>query len=275
MLLIRRPLPPARNHRDRLMAENGNNEKELNGFQIRNIRLLTHLLAHDAVTDEIVDAIHQTELEYFSMLDKYHLLEQKVNVDEKTNLLKFKKDYLTNIVKTASRIYHGADPQKYNIAFIRFDIDNFSVFNNRYGHDLGDRVLIEIADIIRANSRPTDYVIRFGGEEFDVILPATDGQGAIIYLDKIFKKIHALSVEHQGEDLKVTVSAGVSHVVYDLSDTRLVMDRKIERDYECMQAGADDALYEAKYLGKDRYCVHEEGKAAWYRDVRDMYCKSR
>ncbi len=255
------------------MAENGNNDRELNGFQIRNIQLLTHLLAHDAVTDEIVDAIHQTELEYFSMLDKYLLLEQKVNVDEKTNLLKFKKDYLTNIVKTASRIYHGADPQMYHIAFIRFDIDNFSVFNNRYGHDLGDKVLIEIADIIRANSRPTDYVIRFGGEEFDVILPATDAQGAIIYLDKIFRKIRTLSIDHQGESLSVTVSAGITHTVYDLSDTKLVVDRKIERDYECMQSCADDALYEAKYLGKDRYCLHEKEKSSWYREVRDLYCK--
>jgi len=254
------------------MAEHGNNDRDLNDFQIRNIRLLTHLLAHDAVTDEIVDAIHQTELEYFSMLDKYRLLEQKVNVDEKTNLLKFKKDYLTNIVKTASRIYHGMDPQRYHISFIRFDIDDFSVFNNRYGHDLGDRVLVEIADIIRTSSRPTDYVIRFGGEEFDVILPSTDIKGTLKYLDKIFHKVRDLAVEHDGEKIPVTVSAGVSQVVYDLSDTRLVVDRKIERDYECMQAGADDALYEAKYLGKNRYCVHEHGKDAWYREVRDLYC---
>jgi diguanylate cyclase (GGDEF)-like protein len=256
------------------MSEKENNlEKELNDFQIRNIRLLTHLLANDAVTDEMVDNIHQTELEYFSLLDKYHLLEQKVNVDEKTNLLKFKKDYLTNIVKTASRIYHGADPQKYHIAFIRFDIDDFSVFNNKYGHDLGDRVLVEIADIIRESSRPTDYVIRFGGEEFDVILPATDAQGAIIYLDKIFKKVRSLVIDRDGEKLRVTVSAGLSQTVYDLSDVRLIVDRKIEKDYESMQASADDALYEAKYLGKDRYCIHESGKDAWYREVRDLYCK--
>ncbi len=259
------------------MPENENSngsDRDLNEFQIRNIRLLTHLLAHDAVTDEIVDGIHQTELDYFSLVDKYRLLEQKVNVDEKTNLLKFKKDYLTNIVKTASRVYHGADPQKYHIAFIRFDIDDFSIFNNRYGHELGDKVLVEIADIIRKNSRPTDYVIRFGGEEFDVILPATDIKGSLVYLDKIIEKIRSLKIEHQGEIHGVTVSAGIAQVVYDLSDARLIAEKNIEKDYEAMQAGADDALYEAKYLGKNRYCVHERDKDNWYREVRELYSKS-
>ena len=257
------------------MAENENgNERDLNEFQIRNIRILTHLLAHDAVTDEIVDGIHQTELEYFSLVNKYRLLEQKVNVDEKTNLLKFKKDYLTNIVKTASRVYHGADPQQYHISFIRFDIDDFSIFNNRYGHELGDKVLVEIADIIRMNSRPTDYVIRFGGEEFDVILPATEAMGALVYLDKLFNKIRALRIEHQGETHGVTVSAGISQVIYDLSDPRLIAEKNIEGDYEAMQSWADDALYEAKYLGKNRYCVHEPGKDEWYREVRELYSRS-
>ncbi len=258
-----------------IMSESENNEKDLSEFQIRNIRLLTHLLAHDAVTDEIVDAIRQTELEYFSMFDKYRLLEQKINIDEKTNLLKFKKDYLTNIVKTASRIYHGLECQLYHISFIRFDIDDFSVFNNRYGHDLGDRVLVEIADIIRGNSRPTDYVIRFGGEEFDVILPSTDIPGARMYLDKIFKAVRGLIIRHGDEGLSVTVSAGVSHIAYDLSDARLVINRRIDRDYEQMQACADDALYEAKQLGKDRYCIHESGNEARYREIRELYCKSK
>ena len=102
------------------------NEKELNEFQLRNIQILTHMLSHDAISDEIVEFLRKSELDYFSLIDKYNILEQKVNIDEKTNLLKYKNDYLTNIIKTASRIYFGTDFSNYNISLIRFDIDDFS-----------------------------------------------------------------------------------------------------------------------------------------------------
>ena len=73
-------------------------KKTLNEFQLRNVEILTQLLITDAVTDEVIDLLRDSELDYFSLLDKYKLLETKVNVDEKTNLLKFKTDYLTNII---------------------------------------------------------------------------------------------------------------------------------------------------------------------------------
>lgn len=253
------------------MNDENNSARDLNEFQIRNIRLLTHLYAHDAITDDIVNDIRASELEYFTLLEKFHLLEQKVNIDEKTNLLKFKKDYLTNIIKTASRIYHNADPQQYHISMVRFDIDDFSIFNNRYGHDLGDKVLVEIADIIRSYSRPTDYVIRFGGEEFDVILPATDLRGALHYLEKIFAKIRAIEIPHQNQTIRVTVSAGVSELVYDLSCSKIINNSSIEKDYESLQNAADNALYEAKYLGKDRFCVFNPEKANLYSEMRAKY----
>lgn len=82
-------------------------ERALSEFQIRNIQLLTHLLNYDAVTDDIVEVIRLSELDYFSLIDKYNLLEKKINIDEKTNLLKYRDDYLVTIIKTASRIFFG------------------------------------------------------------------------------------------------------------------------------------------------------------------------
>ena len=79
-------------------------EQLLDDFQLRHIQILTHLMAHDAIDDEIVENLRKSELDYFALLNKYHLLEQKVNIDEKTNLLKYKNDYLTEIIKTASLI---------------------------------------------------------------------------------------------------------------------------------------------------------------------------
>jgi diguanylate cyclase (GGDEF)-like protein len=256
-------------------AEKNEGERELDEFQLRNISILTHLLVHDAVSDEIVDMLRLSELDYFSLMDKYKLLEGEINIDQKTNLLKFKTDYLTNIVKTASRIYHGMKARKYHITFIRFDIDDFSVVNNTYGHDTGDQVLIKIAAMLRDNSRPTDYVIRFGGEEFDVILPATDIHGAEIFLNKIYDKMKRFTIRHENHRIKVTLSAGVSHMLYNFSGECFINEHQTEKQFKEMQTKADDALYEAKFSGKNRYCVYQPSRKSVYAKIRRDYQKSK
>lgn len=250
---------------------NDNNEHELNEFQLRNINILTHLLAHNAINDDIVEDLRKSELDYFSLIDKYNLLQQKVNIDEKTNLLKFKTNYLTDIIKTASRIYYGSNANKYYISMIRFDIDDFSMFNNKYGHDVGDAVLIEIANSIRNNSRPTDYVIRFGGEELDVILPGTPIEGARTYLNKVFNKIRELEIEHSGDILKVTVSAGASEFEYIFSEKKRINAEEIINSYKELQNEADNALYESKYLGKNQFCFYSKDKKDEYVKIREKY----
>lgn len=253
--------------------KNKNEEKELNEFQLRNIQILTHLLQHNAVSDEIVEFLRQSELDYFSVINKYELLEKKVNIDEKTNLLKFSNNYLTNIIKTASRVFYGIQYIEYNVSFIRFDIDDFSVFNNKYGHDTGDEVLIGIANLIRENSRPTDYVIRFGGEEFDVILPATNLSGSIKYLDNIFRKVRELKIKSNSASVSVTVSAGLSSFKYIFNDDKIMDEKEIKMDFQKMQNQADNALYEAKYLGKNRYCTYDQRKNKEYVKIRKLYVK--
>ncbi len=249
------------------------NEKELNDFQLRNIKILTHLLENNAISDDIVEYLRKSELDYFSLIDKYELLEQKVNIDEKTNLLKYKNDYLTNIIKTASRIYFGTEQSRYYISFVRFDIDNFSHFNNKYGHELGDKVLVLIADILRKNSRPTDYAIRFGGEEFDVILPSTDLEGTKKYIKTIFDAIRKLELNYNNEIIKITVSAGISILEYHFENNKKIVDSEIEKYFKRLQNEADNALYEAKYLGKDRYCIYSKSKEKEYIDIRRKYSK--
>ncbi|OHD64926.1 MAG: hypothetical protein A2096_14990 [Spirochaetes bacterium GWF1_41_5] len=247
-------------------------QRELTTFQIRNIKILTTLLANDAVCDEIIDMLRDSELEFFNLIDKIKLLEQKINIDEKTSLLKFKSDYLTNIVKTASRVYDGSVKKDFAVSFVRFDIDDFSRFNNTYGHELGDIVLKKIAMLIKESSRPTDYVIRFGGEEFDVILPATRLDGAELYLSKLFEKIPRLEIRHNNKTLKVTVSAGVSFNEFNIDKTK-ISSTDIEKQYENMQCAADNALYEAKYLGKNQYCIYDSKKSEEYSKIRKLYVK--
>ncbi len=248
-------------------------ERTLTDFQIRNIQLLTHLLNYDAVTDDIVECLRLSELEYFSLVDKYRLLERKVDIDEKTNLLKYKSDYLITIIKTASRIFFGMKGVIYPISFVRFDIDDFSHFNNKYSHEVGDKVLIKIASVIRENSRPTDYAIRFGGEEFDVILPSTDVKGAIVFCNKIMDRIRHIIVELGTEKLTVTVSGGISYVDYQFADKKILDQEGVEKLFQRLQNEADNALYEAKFLGKNQFCVYSTTKKDEYLKIRKLYIK--
>lgn len=255
------------------MSEN-KPDRQLNTFQIRDLRIMTVMLELGAVDDRILDSLHESELDYFELENKYKVLEEKVNIDEKTSLLKFKKGYMTNILKTASRIYHGMHDKQYNIAFVRFDIDDFSNFNTRYGHEAGDLVLIETARTIRENSRPTDYVIRFGGEEIDVILPSTDIEGAAVYAEKVVSRVRDLNIVFEGEELHVTVSAGLTATKYSFDEVLPIQEEETEEIYRLMQSHADDALYEAKSTGKDRCTIFEEDKKSVYQEYRRTYKKN-
>ncbi len=254
---------------------NKKDSRDLNEFQIRNIRILSHLLVHNAIDDDIVELLRRSELDYFSIVDKLSLMEQKINIDEKTNLLKYKKDYLTNIIKTASRIYYGGKVTSYHITLIRLDIDDFSLFNNKYSHEAGDRVLKRIADIIKENSRPTDYAIRFGGEEMDVLLPSTDMDGAKIFLNNLYEKIRKTCVMYDGKELQVTVSAGASIYEYIFNNGKKIVDQEIEDIFIKMQCRADDALYDAKDQGKNRFCFYKKEKGPEYTAIRESYTKKR
>lgn len=249
-------------------------KRELNDYQKRNIRLLSHLIDYDAVDEQIVEHLHQSELDYFSLLEKIRLLESRVNIDEKTSLLKYRKTYLSSIVKMASRIYHGMDGIDYSVSLVRFDIDDFSRFNNKYGHDVGDAVLLSIARTIKELSRPTDYVIRFGGEEIDVILPATNLAGAETYVTKLIGRIREIRIANGDESLSVTVSAGVSCRTIAVRELLRIRDEEIECLYTEIQREADDALYEAKSSGKNRFCTYKKDKKDLYRSCRRGYKKS-
>lgn len=247
--------------------------RELNEYQMRHVCILSHLLRCDAVDDQIIEYLHQCEIDYFTLLEKVRILESRVNIDEKTSLLKYSKSYLSAIVKTASRVYHGMEGVDYTVSLVRFDIDDFSRFNNKYGHDVGDEVLLRIAQTIRDASRPTDYVIRFGGEEIDVILPATSQQGAAIYVSKLLQLIRDIKIEKGGETLSVTVSAGISYRVIDIGNSLIIHDVEMEQIYADIQREADDALYESKSLGKDMLSVYDFRKKEAYREYRDKYEK--
>jgi diguanylate cyclase len=121
------------------------------------------------------------------------------------------------------------------------DIDNFKKLNDSLGHAAGDVALKELAAAVRQRLRPADHLARFGGEEFVVLLPATDESEAQQVLTRLQRSLTEALFLHEGREVFVTFSAGVS----------------AWRNGEPLQATlerADEALYEAKRTGKNRTC---------------------
>lgn len=130
------------------------------------------------------------------------------------------------------------------MSLIILDVDNFKSFNDRYGHAVGDKVLIAIGDIILRSLRNVDFAFRYGGEEFVVILPETSLEHAVLTADRLRERIAneaAASVEEAG-DTTITVSAGVA--AYPENGT------KREDLFSLM----DSYLYKAKSMGKNLVC---------------------
>jgi diguanylate cyclase len=135
---------------------------------------------------------------------------------------------------------HGRDGATLAVALI--DIDNFKKLNDSLGHSVGDEALKSLAARVRGALRPVDHVARFGGEEFVLLLPATDVGPAQEALTRLQRELTASLFMHEGREVFVTFSGGVT--AWRAGET---LDAAIER--------ADEALYEAKRTGKNRTCV--------------------
>jgi diguanylate cyclase (GGDEF)-like protein len=123
------------------------------------------------------------------------------------------------------------------------DVDNFKTINDTYGHLAGDAVIRDLADILRRSVRVFDVCARFGGEEFAVIMPATDAGGAVRIAERIRDQLSAYRASDQRlAGVAVTLSIGIAASEPGMSARELI-------------GRSDDALYEAKRAGKNRVSV--------------------
>lgn len=127
---------------------------------------------------------------------------------------------------------------RYTISFsiLFIDIDKFKHINDTYGHNIGDTVLQEVSSILHTNSRPTDYVGRWGGEEFIIVASQTDMKEAYKYAEVLRKKIESHSFENVPV---VTISCGVN-------------EYKSNQPIKDFLSQADEALYQAKESGRNQ-----------------------
>lgn len=125
------------------------------------------------------------------------------------------------------------------LSLIVFDIDHFKTVNDSYGHDAGDEALRTVADIMREQSRGTDLLCRYGGEEFTLLLPQTPLDGARTMAEKLRKAISDRQIIQDNSRFRVTMSAGITQLQPE--DTASSLFQR-----------ADSLLYQAKRAGRNR-----------------------
>lgn len=139
--------------------------------------------------------------------------------------------------------------EKNPISIIMLDIDHFKSFNDRYGHQMGDECLrFLVRHLLGVVYRTSDVVVRYGGEEFAIVLPNTGGDGAETIARRIRETLakHYFPVGEGEEQEQITVSQGIATMV-----------PKLDEMPETLISRADEALYRAKEAGRDCFIRHE------------------
>jgi diguanylate cyclase (GGDEF)-like protein/PAS domain S-box-containing protein len=136
------------------------------------------------------------------------------------------------------------------MALVVIDLDNFKVVNDQYGHAAGDRVLQAVARLLHTGTRTGDVLCRYGGEEFVVVLPTASASDALRRAERWRSDVERLSVEYEGAEIHVTLSAGVSAYPSCGDDAGVIF------------RAADRALYDAKREGRNRVAMADHKEAA-------------
>lgn len=163
-------------------------------------------------------------------------LHRQASIDPLTGL--FNRNKIMQLLADQADI--SEQPEQVSYCLIMLDVDHFKSINDNYGHPAGDKVLTTIAQTIEQVIRTNDKVGRYGGEEFLLILPETDLASARLQAEYVRRAIEKLSIHVNQSKISVTVSQGVA------------TKYQSEPDYEEALKRADDALYKAKKLGRNR-----------------------
>ncbi|MCA9405228.1 MAG: sensor domain-containing diguanylate cyclase [Candidatus Omnitrophica bacterium] len=233
-------------------------EKYKNDILFKNFKseelIIMPLKAKDKVNGLIVadnlytqKSISEDDLKIFTMLANqaglaiensqlYEMVKHKSHTDSLTSL--WNHGYFQNQLDYA--VKNTAKGQSLSIMMI--DLDNFKALNDTYGHQTGDVVLKETANILQDSSRESDCVCRYGGEEFAVILPETSKEQAFSIAERIRQRVsqHSFPLNSSERGLQMTLSIGIATYPEDASNK------------DTLTAMADKAMYISKMSGKNQ-----------------------
>jgi diguanylate cyclase (GGDEF)-like protein len=232
---------------------------ELRGVIYLENNLLSSVFTEDKVmflqhlSGQIVISIENTMI-YSRLEEKIRQRTKDLEVSKEELKLLASIDPLTKLYnrryfsEISEDIFNMSKRTNNDISLIMLDIDDFKSVNDTYGHHIGDKVIIGVANILLEHTRKSDIVCRFGGEEYIVLLPNTDLQSIM----KIAQNIRELAekmviIYDRDKQLQVTVSIGISMV-----------DLVADNDIEVAINKADNALYEAKRSGKNKVIAYKE-----------------
>ena len=211
----------------------------------------THLLViHQSVLWKMVDASHEFAKNLLVVLSERVRSHNRVIADSYGELKKFEHHATTDALTGLSNRHSMEDSflreiarcekDGHPVSLIMIDVDNFKLFNDQFGHVAGDRALSAVASILRHQFRPRDLLVRFGGDEFAVLLPEVDEKLAMIIADRVRESVCGTTGD--GSDsliqIPVKISMGVAQLGKNGNLTTLLR-------------AADSALYRAKHAGRN------------------------
>jgi diguanylate cyclase (GGDEF)-like protein/PAS domain S-box-containing protein len=162
-------------------------------------------------------------------------LKHLASIDPMTQL--YNRRYFYDVVQHITDV---AKREKTNVSIAMIDIDFFKNINDQYGHQVGDKVIIKLSNLLLEMTRQSDIVCRFGGEEFLVLLPNNE-DGAFDFAEQIRKKVFKTQMNLENKKFNFTVSIGTSLI-------------NLEQDLNSSINIADKALYRAKNMGRNIVC---------------------
>ena len=211
----------------------------------------THLLRiHQAVLWDMVNASHDLAKNLLVVLSERVRSHNRVIADSYGELRKYERHARTDALTGLSNRHAMEDEFEREISrcvndnmpvsLIMIDIDNFKVFNDRFGHVAGDRALSAVARVLRHQFRPRDLLVRFGGDEFAILLPEVEEAVALKVAERV--RIAVSGETADGSDsliqIPVEISMGVAQLGQNGNLTKLLRS-------------ADAALYRAKHAGRN------------------------
>jgi len=167
-------------------------------------------------------------------------LSDKAHHDSLTGIFnrRYAEENMERVIKSLSR-------SNGELSVMMLDIDFFKKYNDTYGHIKGDICLKTVAETLNESLlRPDDFVVRYGGEEFIVVLPNTNRDGAQHMAEKMLMKLKGLKIPHKNSEVAEYLTASVGIVTCFVENTH---------DFEYFVKRADEALYISKNNGRNRY----------------------
>jgi diguanylate cyclase (GGDEF)-like protein len=147
------------------------------------------------------------------------------------------KEHLTHSMKRALRL-------GYSLSLMLIDIDHLRDINLRYGHEVGDEVLIEVGKILKSSVREIDMPARWGGEELVTVLHETDAEGAMVVAERVSRRISMLEVKDPktGKPIKITATLAVASYPQHSNDPQGLLEAACEALIEAKDKGCNNVL---------------------------------